>query len=69
MGEAGIEATAAEAASLAAKRFRLVHNVNRDTYYVGPEDRLIWLYADGTFASDPRPENKGTLEDYLNEVA
>jgi hypothetical protein len=68
--EAGIKATETEAAVLAAKGFRLEHSINEDTYYVGPGDRLVWLYADGTFRINPRPENKnGTLEDYLEEAS
>ena len=69
--EAGVEATGVEAESLAAKGFRLVHSDDGDSYYEGPENRLIWLWADGTFfVEDPFLGSRfsGTLDDYLESI-
>jgi hypothetical protein len=49
-----------------------VHSDNRDTYYEGPEHRLIWLWANGTFSVDDPFSgdngSKGTLEEYLDRI-
>jgi hypothetical protein len=63
---AGVEATGAEADMLKSNGFYFVRSADGDAYYVGPYDRLVWLYADGTWAACPRPQVKNvTLEDYL----
>jgi len=65
--EAGIEGTGTEAEMLKAQGFAFVHSADGDAYYVGPYNRLVWLYADGTWWGEPRPEAGVTLEDYLKE--
>jgi len=66
---AGVEATGDEADMLESHGFYFARSANGDAYYVGTYDRLVWLYADGTWAACPRPQAKdGTLEDYLNEI-
>ena len=65
---AGEKGTAEDAAILAAKGFKLAHSANGDTYYLGPGDCLVWLYANGTFWGSCGVENPGTFEEYLEEA-
>jgi len=68
-GVAGVKGTAEEAEMLKAHGFWFATSANGDEYYVGPLNRLVWLYADGTWASDPRPPSAGlSLEEYLKET-
>jgi hypothetical protein len=63
---AGVEAMGAEEDMLKSHGFYFARSADGDAYYVGPYDRLVWLYADGTWSASPRPQAKnGTLEDYL----
>lgn len=66
---AGVKGTPAEEEMLQAHGFWFATSANGDKYYVGSLSRLVWLYADGTWASDPRPPNAGmALEDYLRQT-
>jgi len=66
---AGVKGAAEEAEMLKAHGFWFATSANGDEYYVGTLNRLVWLYADGTWASDPRPPRAGmSLEEYLKET-
>jgi hypothetical protein len=66
---AGVEGTPADAEALKAHGFWLARSADGDAYYMGPLDRLVWLYDDGTWSSSPRPSKVGlSLEEYLKET-
>ena len=63
--EAGVEGTVPETEMLKAHGFRFARDVRGDTYYVGSLGRIVWLYADGTWRSSPRPKAGMSFEEYL----
>jgi hypothetical protein len=66
---AGVKGTHTEEEMLQAHGFWFATSANGDKYYVGSLSRLVWLHADGTWASDPRPPRAGmVLEEYLRET-
>ncbi len=66
---AGVKGTPAEEGMLEAHGFWFATSVDGDQYYVGSLNRLVWLYADGTWSSYPGPERAGmSLEEYLRET-
>ncbi len=67
-GVTGVKATGAIADLLGSKGFTFHTNANGDQYYLGSGGRLLWIFGDGTYGSDPRPAKKSaTLEEYLEE--
>lgn len=63
--EAGVEGTSEETETLKAHGFWFARDARGDAYYVGSLGRVLWLYADGTWRSSPRPKTGMTFEDYL----
>lgn len=63
--EAGVEGTAAETQFLRANGFCFTGDCRGDKYYMGSLNRLIWLYADGSWSASPRPGKNMTFEDYV----
>ena len=65
----GVVGTSEDAVMLASHGFTFSRDIQRDNYYVGPFNRLVWLYSDGTWWGEPSPTDGVTLEDYLKEVS
>jgi hypothetical protein len=63
--EAGVEGSAEENAFLKAHGFIFTGDIRGDKYYMGSMDRLVWLYADGTWRANPRPGEGVSFEDYV----
>jgi hypothetical protein len=63
-GVAGVEGTPQESEFLREHGFQFTGDV-RDQYYLGSMNRLIWLYADGSWAANPRPKEGMTFEKYV----
>jgi hypothetical protein len=69
IGVQGVEATPQESALLSAKGFTLARDKDRDVYYVGPGNRIIWVFADGTWTGDKPAHDDPSLAAYLETVS
>ena len=63
----GIEANEEERTILARKGFDRAQDIRGDVYYLGPNNRLLHMFEDGTWQLDDESEHN-TLEDYLNSL-
>lgn len=63
--EAGVEGSPEENAFLKSQGFIFTGDIRSDKYYMGSMNRLIWLYADGTWRADPRPREGTSFDNYV----
>src|SRR5262249_1324526 len=69
IGVQGVEATPEESALLAAKGFSVARDKDGDVYYLGPGNRIIWVYPDGTWTGDKPASHDPSLAAYLETVS
>jgi hypothetical protein len=69
IGVQGTEATQEESALLSVKGFTLARDKDGDVYYVGPGNRIIWVFGDGTWTGDKPAPNDASLAAYLNDIS
>src|SRR4051812_2353701 len=67
VAERGERGKPEEHAQLINAGFVLTTDTNGDVYYVGPYIRIVWLFADGTWRSEPRSD-QGALDEYLKDL-
>ena len=65
----GVEATVEESALLSAKGFTLARDKDGDVYYLGPGNRIIWVFSDGTWTGDKPATDDPSLAAYLETVS
>lgn len=64
----GVTGTEEEREMLANKGYVQAEDITGDIYYVGPYNRIIWLFADGTWRGDKIAEGR-TLEAFLEDTS
>lgn len=65
----GVPGTEKQRMRLAGKGFTEATDIRGDVYYVGPGNRILWVYSDGTWWVDPDDVSQGcTLEAYLQAL-
>jgi hypothetical protein len=69
IGVHGVEAAPEESALLLAKGFTLARDKDGDVYYLGPGNRIIWIFADGTWTGDRPVSHDPSLAAYLETVS
>jgi len=69
IGVQGVKATPEESALLSAKGFTLARDKDGDVYYLGPGNRIIWVYSDGTWTGDKPAPDDPSLAAYLEAVS
>jgi hypothetical protein len=67
-GVRGVPGTEPERAMLASKGFVQAQDKDGDVYYVGPGNRIIWVFPNGTWTGDKPSENDPSLAAYLKEI-
>lgn len=68
IGVQGVEATPEESVLLSTKGFTLARDKDGDVYYLGPGNRIIWVFPDGTWTGDKPSEADSSLAAYLKDI-